>query len=158
MPLQAISTRSRKLSRFRLEIYHWKTYRVSQKKSHSVLKLKCVVEVRFYFSLCVSESEFQARSIWAYFRYPELQVPQTLKTQDFLSTYLKWSLINCVVLREGGTSPGFWVLKSAIISSISSDLFEICNCQKSPLWSRVLCSHHIQAREAVTRVTGGTQA
>ena len=31
---------------------------VPKKMSHSVLKLKSVVEVRFYFSTCVSESEF----------------------------------------------------------------------------------------------------
>ena len=36
---------------------------VPKKMSHSVLKLKSVVEVRFYFSTCVSESEFRARSI-----------------------------------------------------------------------------------------------
>ena len=34
-----------------------------KKMSHSILKLKSVVEDRFYFSTCVSESEFQARSI-----------------------------------------------------------------------------------------------
>ena len=61
-----------------------------------------------------------------------------------------------IVLREGGTAPGYWVLKSAIISSISSDLIEI-EIEKSSV-SRVLWSLHIQAREAVTRVTGGTEA
>ena len=68
---------------------------VPKKMSHSVLKLKSVLEVRFCFSTCVSESEFRNRSIWAHFRYP-FRIVSSPKTQDFLSTYLKWSL-NCVV-------------------------------------------------------------
>ena len=48
---------------------------------HSDFLLRSVLEVRFNFFTYVSESEFQARSIWAHYRPPiqNLKCPKTLK-------------------------------------------------------------------------------
>ena len=55
-------------------------YRVSQKMEDSDFLLKSVLEVRFQFSTCVSESEFRARSIWVHYRYP-FRIKNALKTR-----------------------------------------------------------------------------
>ena len=65
-------------------------YRVTQKKaSHSVLWLKSVVEVWFYFFTGVSEQGFRARYTWAPYRYP-FRIRKASKTQNndlFTSSY-----------------------------------------------------------------------
>ena len=110
-----------------------------KKMSHSILKLKSVVEVQFYFSTCVSESDF----IWAHFRYPFRIVspPKTLKTQDFLSTYLKLSL-NCVAFAPAVASSNHDKCSNAtthahhsldankMLYSKRSDLFQIIHIQE----------------------------
>ena len=46
---------------------------------YSDFLLKSVLEVRFNFFTCVSESEFRAHSIWAHYRYP-FRIQSALKT------------------------------------------------------------------------------
>ena len=117
---------------------------VPKKMSHSDLKFKSVLGVCFCFSTCVSESEFRNRSIWAHFRYPFRIVspPKTLKTQDFLSTYLKLSL-NCVAFAPAVASSNHDKCSNAtthahhsldankMLYSKRSDLFQIIHI-KSP--------------------------
>ena len=98
------------------------------------MKLKSVVEVRFYFSTCVSESEFRDRSIWAHFRYPfRILSPQKRKklcrlwsVSSLHQQFLLQSMISAAILLHLLTIPQMWIM----FISKKSDLFQIIHIQE----------------------------
>ena len=90
--------------------------------------LKSVLEVQFNFSICVSESEFLARSIWVYFRY-NFPIVQCLHLLPFSMTLNSWTARKELFLKKCNLYS-----REFVFVSISSNLWgQICWNRTQPI-------------------------